>query len=128
MDFLLTVLISQQLDLEMSGVFHHFHDEYRRGWDLNLYLSELVWELHSIEDLPDSLPTAALASLDHDGVPDLLRLFHTLLNTVDTALPEQFSPRAEAGHVNFSVSARPCYQITARPGQGWNLPVWKLNF
>jgi hypothetical protein len=76
------VLISEQLDFQMSGVAGKLHDEDGRTRDFAG--SSLVHgsELFLVVDLADTLTTTTLGGLDHDGETNLLGCDETLLPVV----------------------------------------------
>jgi hypothetical protein len=76
------VLISEQLDFQMSGVAGKLHDE--DGRTRNFAGSSLVHgsEFLLVVDLTDTLATTTLGGLDHDGEPNLLGCNETLLGGV----------------------------------------------
>jgi hypothetical protein len=80
------VLISEQLDFEMSGVAGKLHDEDGRA--RNFTGGGLVESLETVLtcSLSDTLTTTTLGSLDHDGEANLLGLLQTLLPRGHTSL------------------------------------------
>ena len=81
-----SVLISQQLDLQMASVTSQLHDE--DGRSRNFAGSSVVQllEVLLILNHADTLSTAALGGLDHDGETNLPRCCETLCGRLDATL------------------------------------------
>mmetsp|Transcript_13544 Transcript_13544/g.23330 ORF Transcript_13544/g.23330 Transcript_13544/m.23330 type:complete len:715 (+) Transcript_13544:4833-6977(+) len=83
-----TVLVSNELNLQVASTLGETHDEDRGSGDLRLDLAKACLDLGVVVDKTDTLTTTTFTGLDHDGNTNLLDLLQGFLYSLNVSLIE----------------------------------------